>query len=37
MLGGLDRTTLYVATSTHDRLNGKIEAVEVAVPGAGLP
>ncbi len=37
MLGGPNRTTLYVTTSTHDRLNGKIEVVDVDVPGAGLP
>ena len=37
MLGGPDRTTLYVTTSTNDRLTGKLEFVEVDVPGAGLP
>jgi len=37
MLGGPNRKTLYVTTSTHDRLNGKLEDVEVDVPGAGLP
>ena len=37
MLGGPDRKTLYVTTSTHDRLHGKLEVVEVDVPGAGLP
>ncbi len=37
MLGGPDRTTLYVATTTNDRLTGKLEFVEVDVPGAGLP
>jgi sugar lactone lactonase YvrE len=44
MLGGHDRRTLYVCTSeTDDPLraaqlkSGRIERVEVAVPGAGLP
>jgi sugar lactone lactonase YvrE len=37
MLGGPNRTTLYVTTSTNDRLNGKIEFVEVDVAGTGLP
>jgi len=44
MLGGRQRTTLYlctVATSMADMLEGKaegfIEAIEVAIPGAGLP
>lgn len=44
MLGGHDRRTLYVCTSETDdplraaRLkSGRIERVEVAVPGAGLP
>ena len=44
MLGGADRRTLYVCTAaTHDPAktgtprSGRIEAVEVAVPGAGLP
>jgi sugar lactone lactonase YvrE len=44
MLGGADRQTLYVLTSpSSDRFKiatssaGKIEAAEVAVPGAGLP
>ncbi len=37
MLGGPDRTTLYVTTATNDRLTGKLEFVEVDVPGAGLP
>jgi hypothetical protein len=43
MLGGPDRRTLYVCTAdspdpkeTGRRL-GRIEAVEVDVPGAGLP
>ena len=37
MLGGPDRRTLFVATSTHTRTNGRIEYVEVDTPGAGLP
>ena len=37
MLGGLDRKTLFVATSKHTRDAGKIEFVEVDIPGAGLP
>jgi sugar lactone lactonase YvrE len=37
MLGGLDRRTLFVATSTSDRLEGRIEVVSVEIPGAGLP
>ncbi len=37
MLGGLDRCTLFVATSTADRLEGRIEVVRVEIPGAGLP
>ena len=37
MLGGPDRRTLFVATSTHARTNGRIEYVEVDTPGAGLP
>ena len=37
MLGGPDRRTLFVATSTHTRTNGRIEVVEVDIPGAGLP
>jgi sugar lactone lactonase YvrE len=44
MLGGADRTTLYVLTSpSSDRFKiaqsiaGKIEATEVTVAGAGLP
>jgi len=37
MLGGPDRKTLFVATSTHTRDAGKIEFVEVDIPGAGLP
>ena len=37
MLGGPDRRTLFVAISTHTRMNGRIEVVEVDIPGAGLP
>ncbi len=37
MLGGIDRRTLFVATSTSDRLEGRIEIVEVEIPGVGLP
>ena len=43
MLGGVDRKTLYLCTSTAsgpgmvEKRDGAIEAVRVAVPGAGLP
>ncbi len=37
MLGGPDRQTLFVATSKHTRDAGRIEFVEVDIPGAGLP
>ena len=44
MLGGDDRRTLYICTaSSHipaecrERRDGRIEAIEVDVPGAGLP
>jgi sugar lactone lactonase YvrE len=37
MLGGLDRCSLFVATSTDDQLEGRIEMVRVEIPGAGLP
>jgi len=37
MLGGPDRDILFIATSTHERINGKIEFVKVDIPGAGLP
>ena len=37
MLGGSDRKTLFVATSKHTRDAGRIEIVEVDIPGAGLP
>ncbi|KKN20162.1 hypothetical protein LCGC14_0938390 [marine sediment metagenome] len=36
MLGGLDRCSLFVATSTP-QLEGRIEIVSVKIPGAGLP
>ena len=40
MLGGPERKTLFVCTSYVDdesKLHGRIEMVEVEVPGAGLP
>jgi sugar lactone lactonase YvrE len=44
MLGGADRSTLFVCTAdAHDppsakaAISGRIEAVAVAVPGAGYP
>ncbi|NVM17328.1 MAG: SMP-30/gluconolactonase/LRE family protein [Candidatus Lokiarchaeota archaeon] len=41
MLGGIDRCSLFVATSTAfdqtDRIEGRIEIVRVEIPGAGLP
>jgi sugar lactone lactonase YvrE len=43
MLGGADRKTLYICTAASsdpaetDARTGRIETVEVAVPGAGLP
>jgi sugar lactone lactonase YvrE len=43
MLGGLDRTTLFICTNfasgpaVADKRDGRIEAVAVDVPGAGLP
>jgi sugar lactone lactonase YvrE len=44
MLGGEDRRTLYVCTSETDDpaeaarvRSGRIETIEVQVPGAGLP
>ena len=37
MLGGLDRCSLFVATSTADQIEGRIEIVRVEIPGAGLP
>jgi sugar lactone lactonase YvrE len=37
MLGGKSNTTLFIATSTHSRDQGRIEYVEVGIPKAGLP
>lgn len=37
MLGGIDRCSLFVATSTADQTEGRIEMVRVEIPGAGLP
>jgi sugar lactone lactonase YvrE len=43
MLGGADRRTLFICTATGSgperagKTDGKIEIVEVAVPGTGLP
>lgn len=37
MLGGKDNTTLFIATSSHTRDQGRIEYVEVEIPKAGLP
>ena len=43
MLGGPDGRTLFLCTNDFAKLNpsrpknGRIEAIEVAVPGAGLP
>lgn len=43
MLGGDDRKTLFICTSSGsgpkaaERRDGRIEAIRVAVPGAGLP
>ena len=37
MLGGPDRCTLFIATSAHTRDKGRIEYVEVDIPGTGLP
>jgi hypothetical protein len=44
MLGGADRRTLLVCTAEDsnpsvalERHTGRIEAVDVAVPGAGFP
>lgn len=42
MLGGPDRRTLFILTTTaldptDPTANGRIETIEVAVPGAGLP
>ena len=37
MLGGSDRNILFIATSTPERVKGRIEYVKVDIPGAGLP
>jgi sugar lactone lactonase YvrE len=37
ILGGPDRKTLFIATSTHERNKGRIEFVQVEYAGAGLP
>jgi sugar lactone lactonase YvrE len=43
MLGGADRRTLYICTApgSHDedrrRMQGRIESIAVAIPGAGFP
>ena len=37
MLGGPDRYCLFIATSTPDFTEGRIEIVKVEIPGAGLP
>jgi sugar lactone lactonase YvrE len=41
MLGGIDRCSLFIATSTAldqtDRIEGRIEMTRVEIPGAGLP
>ena len=41
MLGGIDRCSLFIATSTAldqtDRIEGRIEITSVEIPGAGLP
>ena len=44
MLGGPDRTTLYLLTTETDMarieqmdMNGRVEALTVDIPGAGLP
>jgi sugar lactone lactonase YvrE len=43
MLGGTDRRTLFICTATgsgpkrEGKTDGKIEIIEVALPGAGLP
>ncbi len=37
MLGGPNRDILFIATSTPERINGRIEYVKVDIPGAGLP
>lgn len=37
MLGGPKRDILFIATSTAERVKGRIEYVKVDIPGAGLP
>ncbi len=37
MLGGKDMTTLFIATAGNNYRNGRIETVQVDIPGAGLP
>lgn len=37
MLGGIDGKTLFIATSGDTPRSGKIEVVQVDIPGAGLP
>jgi sugar lactone lactonase YvrE len=37
MLGGPNRDILFIATSTAERVKGRIEYVNVEIPGAGLP
>ncbi len=37
MLGGEDRRTLFIATSGTSHRSGRIETVQVEIPGAGLP
>lgn len=37
MLGGPDGTTLFIATSGNTYRSGKIETIQVKIPGAGLP
>lgn len=37
MLGGPDGTTLFIATAGNTYRSGKIETIQVKIPGAGLP
>jgi sugar lactone lactonase YvrE len=37
MLGGPEMRTLFIATSGHHATSGRIEAIDVEIPGAGLP
>lgn len=37
ILGGPDRHTLFIGTSSHERINGRIEFVDVEFKGVGLP